>query len=206
MSGRLQHKVWFYRSFDNLILQTSSGCSYHWRWLVSRFCSQARIYRAIACHHWLHGRGIGLESSILFALEGANVLLVDINQKAVEEAAAKIAKKAPNVKVVATRADVSKEEDIKAAVDKAVAEFGRLDIMVGGVSYEDNACDWQAGSSTTLESCIPQTITRWTRRRRFGIWRCKSTSRASGGAASMRFWRWETTRSIRRKDCRLAEV
>lgn len=45
------------------------------------------------------------------------------------------------MKVVATRADVSKEEDIKAAVDKAVAEFGRLDIMVGGVSYEDNACD-----------------------------------------------------------------
>lgn len=68
-------------------------------------------------------------------------MLVDINQKAVEEAAAKIAKKAPNVKVVATRADVSKEEDIKAAVDKAVAEFGRLDIMVGGVSYENNACD-----------------------------------------------------------------
>lgn len=74
--------------------------------------------------------GIGLETSILFALEGAHVLLVDINFEAVEKAAELIGKKAPNVKAVPAKADVSKEVDIKAAVDKAVAEFGRLDIMV----------------------------------------------------------------------------
>ncbi|OCB86266.1 short-chain dehydrogenase [Sanghuangporus baumii] len=87
--------------------------------------------------------GIGLESAILFALEGANVLLVDINEKAVEEAASKIAKKTPNVKVLGTKADVGKEEDVKAAVDKAVAEFGRLDIMFNnaGIMHpaDDNA-------------------------------------------------------------------
>lgn len=47
-----------------------------------------------------------------------------------EEAAAKLAKKTPNVKVISTKADVGKEGDVKAAVDKAVSEFGRLDIMV----------------------------------------------------------------------------
>ncbi|KAH8115796.1 short-chain dehydrogenase [Phellopilus nigrolimitatus] len=87
--------------------------------------------------------GIGLESAILFALEGANVLLVDINENAVGDAAAKLAKKAPNVKVLATKADVGKEADIKAAVDKAVAEFGRLDIMFNnaGIMHpaDDNA-------------------------------------------------------------------
>ncbi|KAL5530745.1 hypothetical protein ACEPAF_7003 [Sanghuangporus sanghuang] len=87
--------------------------------------------------------GIGLESAILFALEGANVLLVDINEKAVEEAASKIAKKTPNVKVLGTKADVGKEEDVKAAVDKAVAEFGRLDYMFNnaGIMHpaDDNA-------------------------------------------------------------------
>ncbi|KAL5488377.1 hypothetical protein ACEPAI_6485 [Sanghuangporus weigelae] len=87
--------------------------------------------------------GIGLESAILFALEGANVLLVDINEKAVQEAAAKIAKKTPNVKVLGIKADVGKEEDVKAAVDKAVAEFGRLDIMFNnaGIMHpaDDNA-------------------------------------------------------------------
>ena len=83
----------------------------------------------VQIHHIIQS-GIGLESAILFALEGANVLLVDINEDAVTAAAAKIAQKTPEVKIRATHADVGKEEDIKAAVDKAVAEFGRLDIMV----------------------------------------------------------------------------
>lgn len=74
--------------------------------------------------------GIGLETSILFAQEGANVLLVDINLEAAEKAAALIAQKSPNVKAIAAKADVGKEADIKAAVDKAVKEFGRLDVIV----------------------------------------------------------------------------
>lgn len=74
--------------------------------------------------------GIGLESSLLFALEGANVLLVDINLEAAEKAAAIVKERYPNVKAQATKADVGKEADIKAAVDLAVKEFGRLDVMV----------------------------------------------------------------------------
>lgn len=74
--------------------------------------------------------GIGLESSILFAQEGANVLMVDIKLETAEAGAALINKRFPNVKAVATKADVGKEADIKAAVEKAVKEFGRLDVMV----------------------------------------------------------------------------
>ncbi|KAJ8697964.1 hypothetical protein PTI98_004730 [Pleurotus ostreatus] len=75
------------------------------------------------------GSGIGLESSILFAQEGANVVLVDINLDAAEKTAKIIASKYPNVRTIATKADVGKEADVKAAVDKAVQEFGRLDVM-----------------------------------------------------------------------------
>ena len=75
-------------------------------------------------------RGIGLESSILFALEGANVVLADINLQAAEKTAALIAKKAPNAKAIAVKADVGKEQDVKAIVDKAVSEFGRIDVIV----------------------------------------------------------------------------
>lgn len=75
-------------------------------------------------------RGIGLESSILFASEGANVLLVDINLEAAQKAASLINERYPNIKAMATKADVGKEADVKAAVEKAVAEFGRLDVMV----------------------------------------------------------------------------
>ncbi len=74
--------------------------------------------------------GIGLESSILFASEGANVLLVDINVAAAEKGAKIITERFPNVKAIAVKADVGKEADVKAAVDKAVKEFGRLDVMV----------------------------------------------------------------------------
>lgn len=99
-------------------------------------------------HHILHLRGpssgIGLETSILFASEGANVILADINFEAAEKAAALISKKSPNVKAIAVKADVGKEEDIKAAVDKAVQEFGRLDVIVRATilmsEWDGNLC------------------------------------------------------------------
>lgn len=74
--------------------------------------------------------GIGLESSILFAQEGAHVLLADVNEEAAKKGAALITDRYPNVKATAVKVDVSKESDIKAVVDTAVKEFGRLDIMV----------------------------------------------------------------------------
>lgn len=76
-------------------------------------------------------RGIGLETSYLFASEGANVLLVDINLENAKNGADLILKRIPNVIALATKADVGKEADVKAAVDLAVQQFGRLDIMVG---------------------------------------------------------------------------
>ena len=77
-----------------------------------------------------HASGIGLESALLFAQEGADVLLVDVNLPAAEKALALIQERSPNVKAAALKADVGKEADVKAAVDKAVELFGRLDVMV----------------------------------------------------------------------------
>jgi enoyl-[acyl-carrier-protein] reductase (NADH) len=74
--------------------------------------------------------GIGLESSILFAQEGANVLLVDINVEAAQRTTDIIRQKLPDAKVLAISADVGREADVKAAVDTAIKEFGRLDVMV----------------------------------------------------------------------------
>jgi len=87
------------------------------------------------------GSGIGMEASILFAQEGASVLLVDINLDAVERVAALIAQRSPGVKAVPTRADVGREEDIKAAVDRAVREFGRLDVMFNNAGIMHPADD-----------------------------------------------------------------
>lgn len=67
---------------------------------------------------------------MLFASEGASVLLVDINLEAAQKGAKIIEERYKNVRALATRADVGKEADVKAAVDLAVKEFGRLDVMV----------------------------------------------------------------------------
>ena len=120
---------------------------------------------------------------MLFASEGANVLLVDINLKAAESVAALITKKYPSVKAIAMKTDVGVEEEIKGAIDLAVKEFGRLDIMVRlilshpptGVTplrprliteitirvlTSDNSCSLALFSLTMPGSCTPQTTMR----------------------------------------------
>ena len=98
-----------------------------------------------------------MESSILFAMEGANVLLVDINLAAADNVLSIINAKAPEVKVLAMKADVSVESDIKAAVDRAVSEFGRLDIMVSGCPLTCTCIQSDLLSSSTMPgSCIPR--------------------------------------------------
>jgi NAD(P)-dependent dehydrogenase (short-subunit alcohol dehydrogenase family) len=66
----------------------------------------------------------------LFAAEGANVILADINLAAVEKAVGFIASQSPNVTAIAFKVDIGKENDVKELVDKAVDTFGRLDVMV----------------------------------------------------------------------------
>ena len=58
------------------------------------------------------------------------MLLVDVNTQAVEKAANLVAQRFPNIKAAAFKADVSKEFEVKGAVDRAVELFGRLDVMV----------------------------------------------------------------------------
>lgn len=89
------------------------------------------------------GSGIGLETSLLFAREGASICLSDINLQAVQKGADLIKERYPNVKAISVKCDVGKEEDIKGVVDLAVKEFGRLDVMFNnaGIMHpqDDNA-------------------------------------------------------------------
>jgi len=96
------------------------------------------------------GSGIGLESSILFVAEGANVVLADINLAAAEKAKEIIASLHPNAKTLVVKADVGKESDIKDLVDAAVQEFGRLDIMFNNAGIM-HPCD---GDALTTEEKI----------------------------------------------------
>ncbi|CDZ98470.1 short-chain dehydrogenase [Phaffia rhodozyma] len=89
------------------------------------------------------GSGIGLETALLFASEGASIALADINYAAVEATQKLIQEKYPEVNTWPVKCDVGKESDIQAAVEGAVEKFGRLDIMFNNAgimhSQDDNA-------------------------------------------------------------------
>ncbi|RYO96725.1 hypothetical protein DL764_007411 [Monosporascus ibericus] len=73
--------------------------------------------------------GIGLETSILFAKEGASVLMTDISEPALEKAKAKILQLVSNAARVETKVcDVSKESQVQAAVE-SVDSWGGIDVM-----------------------------------------------------------------------------
>ncbi|KAF4592127.1 short-chain dehydrogenase/reductase family protein [Ophiocordyceps camponoti-floridani] len=73
--------------------------------------------------------GIGLETSILFAKEGANVLMADISRPALEKALATVKKLVPSAaKIDVKECDVSDESQVRALVE-ALDGWGGLDIM-----------------------------------------------------------------------------
>ena len=85
--------------------------------------------------------GIGLETTILFLREGANVLMADISEPALEKAITKAKEKAPQMtgKVATKKCDVSKESDIEAMVN-SLDEWGGLDIIFNnaGIMHGDD--------------------------------------------------------------------
>jgi NAD(P)-dependent dehydrogenase (short-subunit alcohol dehydrogenase family) len=69
--------------------------------------------------------GMGLATARAFAEAGAAVVLADFKEDAVKAAAGELL--AAGRKAMAVRCDVSDDDQVAAMVDRAVAEFGRLD-------------------------------------------------------------------------------
>jgi NAD(P)-dependent dehydrogenase (short-subunit alcohol dehydrogenase family) len=82
------------------------------------------------------GAGIGRETAILFASEGARVVVADIDRAAGEETAHLAGNDA-----IAVRADVTDEASLRAAVGATVERFGGLHVLhnnAGGSTPHDN--------------------------------------------------------------------
>ena len=73
------------------------------------------------------GSGIGRATAVLFAREGARVAVVDLREDAAKAAAEQIERSGGQA--LAIRADVSRSADNEAAIQQAVARWGRLDIF-----------------------------------------------------------------------------
>lgn len=80
--------------------------------------------------------GLGLAAAKELASKGANLVLVDYNDKALEDAKSEISAAFSDIKIITIVADVSKEEAVKNYVDEAVKVFGRIDGLYNNAGIE----------------------------------------------------------------------
>src|SRR5881394_1914864 len=78
--------------------------------------------------------GIGRAAALAFAREGANVVAADIAEQGNQETARLIEQQGGHALVV--KCNVTQTDDVKAALDKTVAAFGRLDFAFNNAGIE----------------------------------------------------------------------
>ncbi len=83
------------------------------------------------------GDGLGKEMAHTFAVEGAQVVIADINEEAAEKAAAEVV--ARGGQAIAVGGDVVSEADVDAMVRRCVGELGALDVMVNNAGITRDA-------------------------------------------------------------------
>lgn len=83
--------------------------------------------------------GIGRESAVLFAREGARVVVVDRDEKAGRQTV-RLVKEAGG-EALFTKADVSQAEDCQRMIKSAEKKFGRLDILFNNAGIMHHADD-----------------------------------------------------------------
>ncbi len=71
--------------------------------------------------------GIGAATAELFASEGANLVLGDLNEAGGEATAERC--RAISARAVFLRTDVAEEDDVAKLLDRAVSEYGQLDVV-----------------------------------------------------------------------------
>jgi NAD(P)-dependent dehydrogenase (short-subunit alcohol dehydrogenase family) len=80
------------------------------------------------------GSGIGRTTALAFAREGASVAVADVSEQSNQETARTIEELGGQA--LALRCDVTRTEDVRAALDQAIEAFGRLDIAFNNAGAE----------------------------------------------------------------------
>jgi NAD(P)-dependent dehydrogenase (short-subunit alcohol dehydrogenase family) len=96
--------------------------------------TQAKRYTGKVAFVTGAGSGIGRATALAFAREGASVTVADISEQ-VNHATAKMIEEMGG-RALALRCDVTRGDDIKAALDKTIETFGRLDAAFNNAGSE----------------------------------------------------------------------
>jgi NAD(P)-dependent dehydrogenase (short-subunit alcohol dehydrogenase family) len=81
------------------------------------------------------GGGIGRATALAFAREGASVVVSDISEQSVRDTARRIEELGGGALAIAC--DVTRTEDVKAALDETIETFGRLDVAFNNAGVEN---------------------------------------------------------------------
>ncbi|HET8710230.1 MAG TPA: SDR family oxidoreductase [Spongiibacteraceae bacterium] len=108
------------------------------------------------------GGGIGRAIALAFAQAGANIVIADIVAERCEETAARVRELGRDALAIPT--DVTDTEQIRAMIDSAHTQFGRIDILVnnaGGVApkpfIEQSERAWRRAIDLNLVSMLAAT-------------------------------------------------
>ncbi|MBI4335383.1 MAG: 3-oxoacyl-[acyl-carrier-protein] reductase [Candidatus Omnitrophica bacterium] len=104
-------------------------------------------------------RGIGFAIAELFAREGANIVLSDVNEAALKEAEEKIRRL--GVETLTVKTDVTKEDEAEGLIKKTVDKFSKIDILVNnagitkdGLLIRMSESDWDSVLSVNLKGAF----------------------------------------------------
>lgn len=108
------------------------------------------------------GAGGGIGSAICrhFAAEGASVVAVDVDEAALDRMAEPL--RTGGGRIATLHADVAEEGTAETAVARALAEFGRLDVLVSNAVYDLplaplttlSLADWRRTMAVNLDSAF----------------------------------------------------
>lgn len=95
--------------------------------------------------------GIGAETALSFAREGANVVITYRENKA---GADEIAKQINTIgsECLVVQADLINEKDAKNVVEKTMQEFGRIDVLVNNAGRYIDGDEWNVGAEVWTKS------------------------------------------------------
>ncbi|MBT2321492.1 3-hydroxybutyrate dehydrogenase [Variovorax paradoxus] len=110
--------------------------------------------------------GIGKEIAMLFAQEGAKIVIADLNKQAADATAAELEK--GGAQAIGVGVDVTSEAQVDAAVEEAAAAFGGIDILISNAGIqivhpveEFSFADWKKmlaihldGAFLTTKACL----------------------------------------------------
>ncbi len=108
------------------------------------------------------GNGIGRAIALAFAKEGAQVCIADIDIAAANATAETI--RGNRGRASAWKADVTVEEQVESMVENAIAEYGRIDVLVSnagiqrlGEIVDFSFADWKVVLATHLDGAFLMT-------------------------------------------------